>query len=494
MLEKNRKWFVLLATGMVVMLVNLDMTIVNLALADIAATLGATINESQWVITSYFMAAVLFFTLFGRLADMLGRKKVFLLGTLLFTLGSLAAGFSPTIHLLFIARFIQGLGFAATLGLSFVIILAHFPAEQRGLASGIGITITGLAQAMGPTIGGIVIEHISWPWIFWLNVPLGVVSLLLTGYITPKDKVEAKSKQINIINALLFIIGLGLIFYSINQLNQLSLVRLVGYLVVGLTAMTLFTYLSHTKEAPLVKVALFKNKGFRQLVILRLLFMMSFSATLFIIPLYLQNIIGYSPLATGLMMLAMTAFIAVTSPISGYFIDKVGFAIPVLLSMILALIAALTGFFLSAQGELLPLLLVLILLGIATGIHFSATIMGVNQQVDSKDAATAMGVFFTMALFGAAIGVALAGNVLASVSQYWLLHNLAGHPLTGNLLDSASGIHAIARLPAHLQALATNGFIHAYQTFMVIISALMLLAVIIAIGFVKDKSRLAGNN
>lgn len=485
MLENNRKWLILFATGIMIMLVNLDMTIVNLALADISYSLNATLNQTQWIITSYLLATALSFTIFGRLADLWGRKRIFLFGVFLFTIGSLGAGFATDIPFLMIMRFIQGLGFAAALGLSMVIIFTHFPASQRGLAAGVAVTITGISQAIGPTAGGLIVQHFNWSWVFWINVPLGLISLLFTSIVTPTDRPDSMNKRINLTNVGLFVTGLGLILYTVNQWEQWSYLNLFSCFLGGILLLYLFVRSCHKMSHPLVNIDLLTHKGFRLLVTLRFLFMTFMSSFLFIIPLYLQNILSYSPSNAGFIMLGMTLFVAISSIFVGKVMDKIGFVYPVFVSVILAFLASLVTFFFTASQNLIPIFLCLFILGLAIGIHTPSTINGVNKEAAEKDAGTAMGLFFTMAISGAVVGVALAGTILGALSKKLLLVKVGASAITSTLLYAASGTRSLTELPLNLQEIAKDSFMYAFHGFMSVISVLMFLAILLAIYFVR---------
>lgn len=457
-------------------LINLDMTIVNLALPKMAIAFKADINQTQWIITSYLIATALFFTLFGRLADIFGRKRLFLLGVFLFTVGSLFAGFAPSLSWLMLGRFIQGLGFAATLGLTFVIIFLSFPEDQRGLASGLGVGIAGISQALGPTVGGLMVQYVNWPWVFLINVPLGLLSLWMVNHFVPKDKKNDQKKSINIVNTLLFIVGLFSILYVLNQFALLTWLVIVLGLMIGISCIIAFYWTTHRVENPLIHIDVLLHTNFILISCIRFFIMMLFSAILFIIPLYLQNILNFSPERSGLMMLSLTALVAMTSPMTGKLIGLVGYLKPIIVSVGLAMAAIIVSYFTHASTNLLFIFISLGLLGIALGLCIPASIAGVNDMVPEKDAGTAMGLFFTLAIMGAGLGVALVGNLLSTVSASFLMIKLQVSHVPLALLRGASGTDNIQSLPPVWHALATTAFIHAYHAIMLVMLMTMLIA------------------
>lgn len=488
MLKNNQKWLILIATGIMIMLVNLDMTIVNLALAVIAKHFNATLNQTQWILSSYLLAAAVSFTVFGRLADIAGRKKIFLMGVALFTLASALAACSPNILILMIARFIQGLGFAATLGLCLVIIFSSFPPEQRGLAAGVSVGITGFAQAIGPTLGGLLVQQLGWQSIFWINVPLGVVSFFMTFIVTPKDTPKTE-ESLDLKMTFLFVFGLSLVLFALNELEVFSAIITVFSLFLGCLLLGISFYFCYTKPKPLINIELLNHSGYRKLIILRFISMMFMSSALFLIPLYLENILGYSPAITGVILLSMTLFVAISSPITGKLMDRISFVIPVKLSMLLAFLAAVTMIFFRLENPM-PLLLVgLVLFGLAIGIHTPAMVNGVTKEVLNEQAGTAMGLFFTAAISGATVGVALSGAVMKVMSTQYLVKELGGKIVNNSVYDVAGGIKSVKTLDSvYLRHMAENAFMYAYHYWMSIISVLLLISVGIAFNLSRVKT------
>ena len=415
----QRKWLILIATGMMILLVNIDMTIVNLALAKIAVTFHSDMNEMQWIISSYLLSTAVMFTIFGRLADRFGRKKISLIGVFIFTVSSLVAGLAPNLNVLIAARFAQGLGFASTLGLSLLIARDAFPKHQHGLATGATITITGIGQAIGPTLGGVILQHFSWGWIFLINVPIGIVSLIMTAILVPQQKAETLHKtNINPLNVLIYVVGLSLVLFVINQLSVMQTSTAIIFAIIGFALLTVFYQTSLKSSRPLVDITLLQNNGYLFVVSLRFLFMGFFSGLLFIVPLYLQNILGMAPLHAGATMVIMTAVVAISSPIAGKMIDLYGFARPLFSGFVFAFIACITMLTFGKQISPLFLIISFFCWGLAIGIHIPTSITGALSYTPKNKSGTAIGLFFTVAISGSIIGVAMAGSMIKELSQH----------------------------------------------------------------------------
>jgi DHA2 family methylenomycin A resistance protein-like MFS transporter len=422
-----RKWLIMLATGLMLVLVNLDMTVVYLSVATITSVFHTTMIKAQWVINSYLMATIAFFTLCGRLADNYGRKRIFLAGIFVFTAASLWCGLSGSINELIVARFAQGIGFAATLGLALVICAAAFPPKQRGFAAGIAVTISGVAQAVGPTVGGAILQYVDWNWIFLINVPLGILSFIATCAFVEKDDPNKARLPIRTRNVLLFMSSTIFLSYSLNELPNLSVLGFIALFGFGVLLMTWFVRRSFRAENPLIDVKLLTHKAYQMILMIRFLTMYFMGAMLFVLPMYMQNVLNIPPLKAGLILFFMGVLVAVVSPFVGKVLDECGFRLPLIW-------ASLFGFVSSLVLAMMPpyyhaytfLLVVMLLYGMCIGIHLPASVNGALRQTPEESHGTAIGLFFTVAIGGTLVGVAISGAILTFVSSSSLLHFLSG--------------------------------------------------------------------
>jgi len=419
-----QKWCVLFSVGIFILLANLDMTIVNLALAVLSKDFLASIQQVQWIIVSYLMAAALFFCFFGKLADHFGKKNIFLLGCFLFVASSLFLGvWASNIYSIIFARFIQGLGFAATLGLAVVLIVRAFPINQKGLASGLAVTLSGIGLALGPPLGGFILQNFNWRWIFLLNVPLGILSIILTCLFVVKDKKTSDTSfKVDIISTAFYFLGLLTLILLLNSINKLSFIQLMGGIFLALLSIIIFVWRSLHVTAPLINVSLLKNRTYSIIIIIRMLFMWVMASFLFVLPLYLQNILGYSESDTGLWLLSMTGSIAVLAPFIGKLVDSIGYKIPIIVSIILLLLSCLIFINLQATVSVLFIAGGLAIFGLSNGMHTSSTINGAISQVSLQNSGTAIGLFFTIAMVGSMFGVVISGLILDSLSHIHIMN------------------------------------------------------------------------
>lgn len=480
MKQDNSRWFVFFGALIMVALVNVDMTIVNLAVSSISNELEASVSQTQGIITSYLLGTAISFTILGKIADLVGRKKIYLLGVSLFAVGSWFIGYADSILSLMVWRFIQGIGFAGTLGLSFVIILEHFSPERHGSITGIAVTVSGFSQAIGPTLGGLVLSSMSWRWIFWLNIPFCLVSYLLIYCFANANGHKHRAIKLSISNIFYFVIGIGLVLHAMSLLSELSTFDIIIRLLLGFLLLFVFWYSSKSAKNPLVNVELFYQRDFLTLVTLRFLFMVLLSSSLFLIPLYLQNILGYSTTESGLILLCMTATVMITSPLTGKWIDLKGYKPPVRVSMILCCLASLLMSTWQAQGHIATLFFGLFILGLAVGIHTPSSINGINQSTPKDSAGQGIGIFFTMAMCGAISGVGISTLILLRLSHYYLVTVHKCTHITASLLAVSSGTRSISTLPAHLHDIASLAFMSSFHIIQLMLACLMLAAFLLS--------------
>ncbi|MFZ6752922.1 MFS transporter [Undibacterium sp. Dicai25W] len=487
-----KKWLVLFSIGIFLFLANLDMTIVNLALPEFSQVFRATMPQIQMVVVSYLTAAAAFFCLFGRLADSIGKRRVFIFGSLLFTLSSLYIGvWAATIEQVIFARFVQGAGFAATLGLALLLIAKAFPQDKKGFATGVAVTVTGVGMALGPPLGGVILQYLDWRWIFLINVPLGLLSITLVILTVDKDDPAEKSKlKLDLPGVPLYLFALGCLIYLSNMVNHISVLK--SALVFGLFLIGTFLFVQRSVRVsfPLINVSLMKNVSYLKIILIRMIFNYTMASFLFVLPTLMQNVLNYSKLKSGIWLLAMTFSVAIVAPLAGKVVDTVGYKLPIFVALLLLTFCSLAF---SFSGESMPIALFsmgLLCFGVANGILTTSTIAGVNANAPKGQAGTAMGLFFTLVMIGSLFGVSISGLFIDLFSHFKLTQMLGDSigintPEFLTLASYANGSHNINELTSthlnfvsgNLSTLASVSFFSAFRTLMFFNAGLSMLAI-----------------
>lgn len=483
-----KKWLILITTGLAIMLTNLDLTIVNLGLPDIAHQLNASLTQMQWVMSGYLLAGAMCFLLFGKLADKYGVKRIFLIGESIFVASSLLAALSQTIDWLILARLLQGIGFAATLGLSLIIIVNAFPAHQKGLASGAAITITGVSQAIGPTLGGLILHYLSWRWIFLINLPIGTIAIVGTSFLTPKDTTYNRYASIDYLAVSLLTIAMACLIFAINQMTSLKLWLFCSLITIAVLLLLGFIKRNNHSQQPLIPHKMLRHRAFVLISLSRVNFMFYMMTMLFIVPLYLINVVNLSAIHTGLLMLMMTTSAAVTSPVCGILIDRKGYLPLLRLSFVIAIIGLVFLVYVGSSMNYSVLLPGLMFYGIAVGLHIASSINGVLVSTEKQHHGVATGTFFTLGMLGGSLGVALSGSILNLVSHTALSDKLPVTVLNQQLYSLAKGSSTIAGYPDKILTVIKTSFMSAFHTINLVLIAVMLLALIFTLIIPKNKS------
>lgn len=417
----QRHWWIFIAIAITVMMVDVDITAVNLAITQMAAQLHLNLSQAQWIINGYTIAAAAFMAFAGRLTDAYGYRRIFISALWAFIIFSLAVAFSIGPITIIISRILQGAAIAFIFPVGAVIIRHVFPQKQQAFAIGLMVSIAGLAQAIGPSVGGVMVEWLSWRWIFIIDAPLGIIALILAYCFLPKGETE-KSIQLQPIAVMSFALGLFSLMVALNKAATWGITSL-GFIFSFSAAVCLllvFARVEWRARDPLLELHLFRNRNFMIVNVIRFITILIFAALLFVLSLLLQTILQYSALDASFILLAMTLMIAVLSIASGHFVGRFG----VKLSLNISLIALSLGLGLLAFTNVFPTLNFIIpalaLLGIGFALVVPATSVGLMHSVPPQKTGIALGLFFTNGFVGSSFGVAISGWLL----QVWSLSKL----------------------------------------------------------------------
>ncbi|WP_028061633.1 MFS transporter [Candidatus Solirubrobacter pratensis] len=436
--EGNR-WVTLVLVCLAQFMVILDATIVNVALPTIQRELDFSQADLQWVINSYTLTFGGFLLLGGRAADLVGRKRIFIAGTLLFSLASLLNGLSTTSTQLVIFRGLQGLGGALVSPAALSIITTTFPeGPERTKALGVWGAIAAGGAAFGLLLGGILVDSLSWEWIFFVNVPVGIVTVALSARLVRESKAEGAG-SFDVLGAVLVTSGLIVLVYAIVKAQSFGWGsgRTLGLGAVALALLAAFVVAESRREGPLVRLSIFRIRSLAVANLVLLLVAGGLFALFFFATLYVQEILGFSPLKAGFAFLPVTAGIVAGSGTAQLLVRRVG----VRANTIGGMVCAAAGLFVlsgvpvdgSYASDLLPGLL---LMAFGMGNTFVPITLIATTNVEPRDAGLASGLFNTSQQIGGALGLAVLSTFAAEKTTSWLQD--LGHPPSP--ADRAAGL------------------------------------------------------
>lgn len=409
----------LVLTGVASFMAALDNLVVTTALPAIREDLGGRLEDLEWTVNAYTLTFAVLLMFGAALGDRFGRRRLFVTGLAIFTGASAAAALSPGIDALIAARAVQGVGAAIMMPLTLTLLTAAVPAARRGMALGIYGAVTGLAVASGPLIGGSLTEHISWQWIFWLNVPIGLALIPLARLRLAES--TAPGSRLDLPGTLLISGGLFGIVYALVNANAegwTSAPVLTG-LIAGTALVGGFVHHGIRSTNPMLPMRLFRNRGFLGINLASLLMFLGMFGSIFLLSQFFQGVAGYSPTQAGLRLLPWTGMPMIVAPISGILSDRIG-GRPVIAAG-LAFQALGLGWFaviLSADVSYAAQLPALILSGIGMGLYFAPASNVLMSTVAPADQGKASGTNNALREVGGALGVAVLASVFAAQGGY----------------------------------------------------------------------------
>ncbi len=417
--EENRKWLILASVSFALFMIMLDNTVVNVALPAIQRDLGIGVAELEWVVTGYALSFAVLMLSGGKLADMLGRRRIFLAGLAVFTLSSLLCGLAGSAELLIGARVVQGVGAALMMPATLSIITATFPPRERGAALGIWAGVSALALAIGPLVGGVITEHVGWNWIFYVNVPVGLIGLAAARLIIPESRDTSPEQRLDLPGLLTSGVALFAFVYALIEANSRGWTSplILGLFGVAVAAGAAFVLLELRQRLPLFDMTLFRDPTFAGANTVALLVSLAMFGVFFFISLYMQNVLGYSAVRAGVSFLPMTFLIIVLAPWAGRASDRLGSRWLMTAGMTLVGISLLVFAQLQTDSSYLLLLPGMILGGFGMAITMTPMTAAALSSVPPDKAGVGSGMLNTFRQVGGSIGIALMGAILANGSN-----------------------------------------------------------------------------
>jgi EmrB/QacA subfamily drug resistance transporter len=414
--QENRKWWTLAAVTFGLFMIMLDNTVVNVALPAIQTDLGISQSGLEWVVNAYALTFGVLLLSGGKLADLLGRRRIFIVGLIIFTASSLACGLANGDMMLIAARTVQGVGAALMNPATLSIITATFPPRQRGMAIGIWAGISAMALAIGPLVGGILTQKINWSWIFYINVPIGVAGILAARVFIDESRDTSHEQRLDLPGLVSSGIGLFAISYALISTNHHAWTStlVLSMFAVGIVSLAIFVLLEMHQRLPMLDLTLFRDATFAGANAVMLLTGVAMFGIFFFNSLFFQRIIGWSAIQTGAIFLPMTVLIMFVAPAAGKFSDRVGSRWLMATGMLLLTGSLLDFAQLEPTSTFWDVVPALILGGLGMGLVMTPTTAAAMGSVAVDKAGVGSAVINSMRQVGGSLGIAVMGAVVAT--------------------------------------------------------------------------------
>lgn len=410
-----------LAVSLGLFLVFLDSTVVNISLPNIMNDYEINLSVASWIINSFVLTLAILLITLGKIADFFGRRKIFLIGVIIFAISSLLCGMAPTVEVLIAARVLQGIGGAMIIPTSMMLVRTAVPAEKMGLAMGIWGAVGALAVAIGPSLGGVVTDFINWRWIFYINVPIIIVAFpfILLAFKGFKD-IKSPFK-LDVLGMLVVSVALYFLTYAILQGEKLGWTSTTIYIYfsISIIATLLFIVIEKRAKVPLVDFSIFNNKHYLGGILSNFLGGILLMGTLILLPVYLTQVKDFTTLYASFLITPLSAVMLIVAPIVGRIIDKIGYQVPMLFGYVFTVAGFIFLLKLTPDTEFPMLITMMSLLGTGLGIIMVTSVTVCTVSVTEKHVSLGSGIFATARNLGGALGVSLFVSItLSFLNQY----------------------------------------------------------------------------
>ena len=422
----KNKWIILITVLLLIFMSTLDGSIVNVALPALSRELGVSNRAVSWVVSSYLITICTVILVFGKLGDITGKTRVFKYGVLLFTFGSFMCGFSSSLGMLIFSRALQAVGAAAAMATSQGIITQTFPKHERGKALGLSGTFVALGAMTGPPLGGFLISIFNWNYIFYINVPIGIIAFIFCMKFLPEEKYE-KIKFPDIKGFLLFSAAVITLFIAIIEGETMKYTNpvILACFFIAIVSFIIFIFVEKRTESPMLDLNIFKSKLFSISIFCAFIVFVATSSVGIIQPFYLQYTMKFSPEMTGLLMMAYPVVISVTAPSSGTLSDKIGSELLTFLGLLIISIGLFLMAFLNEHTPVVLFLAIVVVMAFGAGLFQSPNNSLIMSTVEKDKLGIAGSVNALIRNLGMSVGTAMSTAIL-----YSRMSSLAGHEVT----------------------------------------------------------------
>ena len=435
-IDRARQWWILWAVGSSMLLGSLDSSIVNISLPGLVQDMETDFATVQWVVLSYLLTTTSLLITMGRLGDLVGKRTIFQLGQIVFVSGSVLCGLSTTIHALIAFRVVQAIGASMLMGLGMAIITETWPPERRGQAIGISNGFLTLGVVAGPILGGVILEYLSWPWIFYINIPITATSFLICFRYLPPLRQTTAGGRFDFPGAVLVALGLTALCLLLTLSQEASAIPAAGWVglgVVVLASLILFVLRERSCAHPMVDFSLFRRRGFGQGLLVQSNVFITLMAVILMLPFYLVQARGFPLIWVGLMQAAVPLVMTVIGPLAGHMSDRIG-SLPLILVGLAGICAGyLTASGLSLDTSVLGYTLRLLPLGVGVALLSAATTRNIMSAAPLEQLGVASGIMNMMRTLSTVVGIPA-----LSAFMVWRLEHYQGSPI--DLVDAAPAI------------------------------------------------------
>jgi len=494
--ESNRRWWTLGAMCFALFMVMLDNTVTNVALPSIQRDFDASLSALEWTVNAYTLTFAVLLVTGGRLGDIFGRRRVFLIGVGLFAFASATIGFAPDDGWLVASRALQGVGAALMMPATLSIITNAFPPQERGRAIGIWAGVSAIALAIGPLVGGWLTEDVSWRAIFFLNVPVAIGAIAVTLFAAHESRDETVDHRVDYPGIATLTAGLTALVLALVEGNRWGWgsPEIIGLLAGSAVALVAFVLIERRSPTPVVDFAFFRSRQFVATNAVAFLVTFSMFAIFFFLTLYLQNILGYSPLETGVLFLPTTLIVMVAGPISGRLTDRLGPRWLIAGGLLLIAASMLWQSRITVDtsyGYLLPAFMAL---GAGIGLVMSPMSTAAMNAVDRSKAGVASGTLSMSRMVGGTFGVAALGALVAAIGRHDLEQSLPrlAAPARDRLVDGLGSGAGLEHAPASVQSAAGNAFVDALSAGLTVSAVAALVGAVLAWALLRNGRPHAG--
>ena len=492
--EQNRRWWTLGSMSFALFMIMLDNTVVNVALPSIQSDLGASLSALEWTINAYTLTFAVLLVTGGRLGDIFGRRRAFLFGVIVFALSSATAGLAPNDAWLVGSRALQGIGAAFMMPATLSIITNAFPAHERGKAIGTWAGVSALALALGPVVGGFLTEDVSWRAIFFLNLPVAALAVFVTLIATKESRDPSVPRKIDYAGVAAITVGIGALVLALVEGNGWGWgsPRIIALLAASVAGLVSFVLVERRTRFPMVEFSFLRSRAFAGTNGIAFVVSFAMLAMFFFMALYMQNILGYSPLEAGIRFLPSTVVIIVVAPIAGRLTDRIGPRTPIAVGLTLVAIALYMQSRVTVDTTFSYLLPWFSLMGLGIGLTMSPMSTAAMNAVDTAKAGLASGVLSMSRMVGGTFGVAAVGALFQQLSDDRLQSRLGDLPLSSQQQAWFTDNLGSGNVSSHLQqldpttarevsAIMKDTFVHALSASLKLGTAVAAAGVVIAL-------------